>query len=1630
MPLMMLENPMTVLMLKRCYSLTLWMFIIVIGAQAQPCDLTNPGLGLAECNDNGTPGDPSDDFYIFPLDPQGSGLGSGYTVTPSNGTLTPPGGNYGGPTFFTLSGVPPGSGVSLIVTDNSDPNCTTNTIINPPPCPNPPSCNINFQQVGNITCNDNGTPNDPSDDTFTFLVVVTGMGVSNSGWTANDPLNTTGQYDDLTTMGPYPISGGGFPLVATDNDDPNCTTNTINIVPPAPCSVPQPCNITDSGLNNISCVNAGTPNDPSDDFAQFTLDPEGMNLGTNYSVSISPGSITPTQGNYGSPNSFITNPGIAGQGDFTLTITDLDDPNCTLTFTLVNPCSSLCAISAVADTPICDDNGTPADPSDDTFTFNVTVSGSGNGNSWSANDPNGTTGNYDTPVLFGPYLISAGPLFITITDINDPDCIATFIVSPPPSCSNVCNLQSANLVNVSCMDNGTPFDPGDDFIEFTLNPVGQNTGSVYTVTPSSGSVTPNSANYGGPTVFQTNPGSAGNGPVLLTITDANDPGCSITITLPDPGVCSFPCNITPIIQNVECQNNGTPADPADDLFTAAILVNGNGSGWSANDPAGSTGQFGQVVVLGPYLIANGPVQVTFTSLDDPNCQQTITINPPLPCSDDCILEATVDNIICNDNGTPGNSGDDFFTATLLVTGLNAGFSWTAGQPANVSGAYDVPVNIGPFSTAQPSISFGVSDQDDPDCNTLITILSPGGCSSGCQVADTTLFNFSTCNPQDTGTLQVLLTNQFGCDSLIITTISLLPSDTTLLTAQSCNPSDTGTVQVLLTNLSGCDSLVITSTSLLLSDTTLLSVQSCNPLDTGTVQVLLTNLSGCDSLVITTTSFLQSDTTLLTGQSCNPLDTGTVQVLLTNLSGCDSLVITTTSFLQSDTTLLTAQSCNPLDTGTVQVLLTNQSGCDSLVITTTSFLQSDTTLLTGQSCNPLDTGTVQVLLTNLSGCDSLVITTTSFLQSDTTLLSAQSCNPSDTGTVQVLLTNQSGCDSLVITTTSFLQSDTTLLSAQSCNPSDTGTVQVMLTNQSGCDSLVITTTSFLQSDTTLLSAQSCNPSDTGTVQVMLTNQSGCDSLVITTTSLLQSDTTLLTAQSCNPVDTGTVQVLLTNQSGCDSLVITTTSFLQSDTTLLSAQSCNPSDTGTVQVLLTNQSGCDSLVITTTSLLQSDTMLLTAQSCNPLDTGTVEVMLTNQFGCDSLVITTTSLLQNDTTLLTAQSCNPQDTGTVQVLLTNQFGCDSLVITTTSLLPFTSSTLTSTLCFGDSLEINGIVYNAVNPDGVDTLVGSNGCDSLVFVDLQFSQPLEFRLIDTVLCTGDQIVINGQVYDETLPGGTQLISGQNGCDSLQISINIEFSEVETDVLVRQPACEGLPGQILLQNIGGGIPPFSIELNGQNAQQVDSLPYILENLPSGNYSLQVSDAFGCTVQQSLTIPQGPAPVLELGTDITALLGDNITLEPEINFAYDSLIWTPQNAVSCQNCLNTNVISTENLTITLLAINQQGCRAEDNIRIYFDSGISYYVPNAFNPDEDGINDFFTIFADEQQVNRIGLLIIFDRWGNQVFMGENLTPGAAAQGWDGRYRGELMNTGVFVYYGELVLIDGTTIKVKGDVLLVR
>jgi hypothetical protein len=97
------------------------------------------------------------------------------------------------------------------------------------------NCAISNVISTNIPCNDNGTPNLATDDTYSFSMTISNTGTCGTGWTGGIAPYTIGSYGVTYGMGNYPISGGNTVLTIKDNANPAITT-TVIAVAPSTCS--------------------------------------------------------------------------------------------------------------------------------------------------------------------------------------------------------------------------------------------------------------------------------------------------------------------------------------------------------------------------------------------------------------------------------------------------------------------------------------------------------------------------------------------------------------------------------------------------------------------------------------------------------------------------------------------------------------------------------------------------------------------------------------------------------------------------------------------------------------------------------------------------------------------------------------------------------------------------------------------------------------------------------------------------------------------------------------------------------------------------------------------------------------------------------------------------------------------------------------------------------------------------------------------------------------------------------------------------------------------------------------------------------------------------------------------------
>lgn len=256
---------------------------------------------------------------------------------------------------------------------------------------------------------------------------------------------------------------------------------------------------------------------------------------------------------------------------------------------------------------------------------------------------------------------------------------------------------------------------------------------------------------------------------------------------------------------------------------------------------------------------------------------------------------------------------------------------------------------------------------------------------------------------------------------------------------------------------------------------------------------------------------------------------------------------------------------------------------------------------------------------------------------------------------------------------------------------------------------------------------------------------------------------------------------------------------------------------------------------------------------------------------------------------------------------------------------------------------------------------------------------------------------------------------------------------------------QIDSNGITGGTPfngtdyEFSLDENGPFTSDV----IFNQGLTAGVYTVFVRDSNGCVLEvDSLAIFEPAQLTVQAFSDQTIRMGEEVTVNASVNSVnIDSTLinWSYVDQDGNQNVLcqggDCFELTLDELTQTTQLTFDLGtpCNDTASVLITVNEARSIFVPNAFTPNGDGSNDVFTVYGSVD-IERIDKFMVFDRWGELVYEATDFAPNDPSAGWDGTFRGKLMDPAVFVYYVEFTTVDGKTAEDgnvrKGDVTLLR
>lgn len=609
----------------------------------------------------------------------------------------------------------------------------------------------------------------------------------------------------------------------------------------------------------------------------------------------------------------------------------------------------------------------------------------------------------------------------------------------------------------------------------------------------------------------------------------------------------------------------------------------------------------------------------------------------------------------------------------------------------------------------------------------------------------------------------------------------------------------------------------------------------------------------------------------------------------------------------------------------------------------------------------------------------------------------------------------------------------------------GTYSVTLTGVGGCDSvatLILSVNSAAASNTPVTICNNQLPylwngnnyAAAGTYVVPLTASGGCDSLatlMLTVTNGSASSTAITVCNNQLPYSwngnsypsAGTYAVTLTGSDGCDSiatLVLASNAVITSSTSVTICDNQLPylwngnsyPNAGTYSVTLTATAGCDSiatLILTLSNPPTSTSPVTICESQLPYSwngnsytaAGSYSVTLTGSGGCDSIAVlaltavpvatSTTSISVCDVQLPYAWNGNSYPlAGTYTVNLTGSTGCDSIATLILTANSTVSSTTSVTICSNLlPYSWNGNSYSSAGTY-VTTLTSSGGCDSIATLNLSLNNSGTSSTFVT-LCTNQfPYIWNGNSY-ASAGNYTVTLTGSSGCDSIARLFLAASGAVIS--LSRVTICHD---QV----------PYT--WNGNN--------YSI----TGTYTVSLLTNTGCDSIASLDLTVLPASTAQAGIDDIAVYNMPYQLSGSGGGSYQ---WSPGHLLNNANLPNPVAVLTNDQTFILTVTDAAGCRASDTINLRVLRGPTFYIPTAFTPNGDGLNDIFR--PTYAGIASLDFFRVFNRYGELVF--ETADTG---HGWDGTYKGKPQEYGTYVW-----TIKGTDRKtniksMKGNVVLIR
>ncbi|PKP22362.1 MAG: hypothetical protein CVU05_04230 [Bacteroidetes bacterium HGW-Bacteroidetes-21] len=935
-----------------------------------------------------------------------------------------------------------------------------------------------------------------------------------------------------------------------------------------------------------------------------------------------------------------------------------------------------------------------------------------------------------------------------------------------------------------------------------------------------------------------------------------------------------------------------------------------------------------------YLWSTGATTQTITVSTAGTYAVTVT-HPTCGTSNDAV------NVTFN-SGSSVNLGADVASCTGSTVTLNAGITgtylWNTGATTQtiavtVDGIYAVTVTNaqGCTSTDNNTVTFYSSPtlnlgSDIVACsNETVTLNAGAGYTYNWSTGATT----QTINPTSSGIYSVTITGAGSCtssDQIIVTinpqpTLSLGPDlnscdgQTVILSANAASSylwSNSATTQSISATLDGLYSVTITgSNGCTNTDGVVIDFHNVPTVDLGS------DFSVCGNPSVTLSASVGNTYLWSTGattQDIYPTTSGTYTVTVTNVDGCtahDDVIVTFNPLpainLGADISVCSGTPVT-LNAGTASSYLWSTGATTSTINVTTSANYS-VTITSAAGCTNSDGVVVDIhgLPAANLGADITVCSGTGVnldagagnTYSWSTGATTQSISPTTSGTYAVTVTNSYSCTASDAVTVTI-------------NPIPTVNLGSDLTRCVGQSVTLNAGTATTYAWSTGVSTQTISPTTSGTYTVTVSNSFGCTS----------SDAVLVTI---NPLPTVNLGSDLTRCEGQTATLNAGTASSYIWSTGATTQTIGVTTTGTYTVTVQNSYGCSN----------SDNVNVTFNAIPTVNLGADQTLCQGNSATLNAGSGYTYLWSNGAT---SQTITTGTAGTYTVTVTLN-GCQNsdLAIVTVNALPVVNLGPDFTSCTGSTVVLNagagadtytwstGASSQTINVTANGTYsvtVTTNGCSANDAVTATFQSSLSVDLgADILSCEGETVSLNaGSGFDtylwsngstnQSIPvtqtGNYSVTVTSGACPSVSDNANVTFNT--------------LPSVDLGSNLSGCA---QVELEGGSgfASYLWSTTQTTENITvvsSGNYSVTVTDASGCSNTDNVDVTVNQNPTADLGSDLAGC--SSVTIQELSGNTDLNYVWSNSSTDS-----QITVSSSGNYSVTITDVH--GCTDDDMIDV-------------------------------------------------------------------------------------------------------